>query len=147
MAPFKAWIIPIDDNGKPPQTPPGIWGGANEPFPTPPIYLPGTPGQRPPGIWGGANEPFPTPPIVIPPDKPGTWPPPNPAHPAHPIVTPPPSDKPPGGGDTGSITNPINLPPDTLREVQHGFWQLAFFPELGGWVWTWVVVDVAKGKK
>jgi hypothetical protein len=29
------------------------------PHPAHPIYLP-------PGIWGGANEPFPTPPIVIP---------------------------------------------------------------------------------
>jgi hypothetical protein len=47
--------------------PPGIWGGANEPFPTPPIYIP----VQPPGhIWGGANEPFPTPPIYIPVPRP-----------------------------------------------------------------------------
>ncbi|HEY2105069.1 MAG TPA: hypothetical protein VGH29_04760, partial [Candidatus Binataceae bacterium] len=41
-------------------------------------------GEKPPGIWGGGNEPFPTPPIaiVIPPDAiaPGV--------PTHPIYIP-----------------------------------------------------------
>jgi hypothetical protein len=44
--------------------PPGIWGGGNETFPTPPIVI------VPPGVWGGGNEPFPTPPIVLPPPVP-----------------------------------------------------------------------------
>jgi hypothetical protein len=62
----------------------GTWGGAGEPFPTPPIVIPPTPPvppdlgiwpspgkpthpiYYPPGIWGGGNEGFPTPPIVIP---------------------------------------------------------------------------------
>lgn len=56
----------------PPAQPPGIWGGGNEPFPTPPIHLPPT---NPPIIWGGGNEPFPTPPIVIPPTPPVNLPP------------------------------------------------------------------------
>lgn len=50
-------------------SPPGIWGGSNEPFPTPPIYFPPS-GGKPPGIWGGGNEPFPTPPIELPPNLP-----------------------------------------------------------------------------
>lgn len=49
--------------------PPGIWGGGNEPFPTPPIFLPDRPGGRPEH------------PIVLPPNVP-----------AHPIVIP---DEPP----------------------------------------------------
>lgn len=46
--------------------PPHIWGGGNEPFPTPPIAnVPGAPGYRPPlGIWGGGNVPMPSPPIA-----------------------------------------------------------------------------------
>lgn len=43
---------------QPPAQPPGIWGGGNEGFPTPPIpiYPGGTP--NPPGIWG-PNDPRP----------------------------------------------------------------------------------------
>ena len=100
--------------------PPGIWGGGNVPFPTPPIHLPpsgmpgypGTPAHPihyPPGIWGGGNEPFPTPPIVIPPDSlaPGvpTHPIYLPVYPAHPIVIPPEAIGP------GVPTHPIVLPP------------------------------------
>lgn len=81
--------------------PPGIWGGGNEPFPTPPIHLPGGGGGRPPGIWGGGNEPFPTPPIYIPPNVPPDMKPPEAPAPGspttivpgeHPVapITPPP---------------------------------------------------------
>ena len=74
-----------------PEQPPGIWGGAPVPVPTPPIYYPPgvnvpvfpthpiAPGGSPPGIWGG-----------------------SPAYPAHPIA--------PGGGPSqgpGFPTNPI----------------------------------------
>lgn len=41
-------------NGKPP----GIWGGSNEPFPTPPIYLP----EPPPDPPTNPSEPKPPPP-------------------------------------------------------------------------------------
>ena len=82
--------------------PPGIWGGSNEPFPTPPIAnVPGVPGYRPPGV--------PTHPIVIPPDAiaPGvpTHPIYIPVYPAHPIVIPPSAIAP------GVPTHPIVLPP------------------------------------
>lgn len=99
---------------KPQPQPPGIWGGANEPFPTPPIAnVPGVPGYqppgKPPGTWGGSGEPFPTPPIVIPPDaiEPGvpTHPIYIPVFPAHPIVIPPEAIAP------GVPTHPIVLPP------------------------------------
>ena len=88
-------------------TPPGTWGGAGEPFPTPPIYIPGD-GNRPPlWLWGGSNEPFPTPPIANAPGIPGFSPyPPYPAHPIywpnphpeHPIVLPPTEPDPPPDG-------------------------------------------------
>lgn len=135
--------------------PPGIWGGPWQPpqvWPQPPQWGgpvdPGYGVPRPPGTWGGAGEPMPTPPIVIPPGKPGdpptVWPPPG--RPAHPIVLPPdppptvwpdPPGKPPGG-QTGSISNPINLPPAGAGGTQPGFWALAYFQELDGWVWVWV---------
>lgn len=73
-------IIPPGGGGGEGGNPPGIWGGANEPFPTPPIYLPP---QLPPGV-----QP-PTPP------KPGdpTTPVPPPAGaagwPVQPVVPPP----------------------------------------------------------
>lgn len=55
-----------------PGNPPGIWGGSNEPFPTPPIAnVPGAPGYRPPGIWGGPIDPYPGHPLPpIPPQPP-----------------------------------------------------------------------------
>jgi hypothetical protein len=87
---------------------------------------------------------------VIPPVKPGDpptiWP--SPGTPTHPIVLPPdppptiwptPPGKPPGG-ETGSVSNPINLPPATAGGMQPGFWSLAYFEELNGWVWVWVPV-------
>lgn len=53
-----------------PGEPPGIWGGGNEGFPTPPIYLPpefggGGGGGSPPQIWPGR----PAHPIVLPPEQ------------------------------------------------------------------------------
>ena len=69
--------------------------GGSPGVPAHPIYIPGYPAHpiyNPPGIWGGGNVPWPTPPIYYPPSGPvdpgygvpigGT--------PAHPIVLPPP---------------------------------------------------------
>lgn len=78
--------------------PPGIWGPPG-PWPSPPIHLPpGWASGNPPGIWGGGNQPFPTPPIAGLPGLPGYFPPlilPNPpntgggpAQPIAPIETP-----------------------------------------------------------
>lgn len=80
MAGYLAYIIPIDQAAhpehpivlppgpiRPPGNPPGTWGGANEPFPTPPIVIPPDKPNVPPLlIWGGGNQPFPTPPIQLP---------------------------------------------------------------------------------
>lgn len=74
----------------PPPQPPGIWG-PTDPRPTPPIAnVPGVPGYRPPGdhIWGGGNEPFPTPPIHIPPLPPNVEQP-QPGDPTKPLPPPP----------------------------------------------------------
>lgn len=68
-------------------SPPGIWGGANEPFPTPPIVIPIPPGAIQP------DPPIPTHPIYIP------------VYPAHPIVIPPSAIAP------GVPAHPIVLPP------------------------------------
>jgi hypothetical protein len=111
MQPFLALITPVGDTGGGGGPPLGTWGGAGQPFPTPPIvvppggaYPPGfPPGYQPPrptnpihlgpggeiggppGYWGGGNVPYPTPPIYIP------------------IV--------PGGGDGGEEpTPPIYIP-------------------------------------
>jgi len=57
------------------------------------------PGEQPPGIWGGGNQPFPTPPIYIPvPPPPDSGLKPEhpiyiPVYPAHPIVIPLPPDE------------------------------------------------------
>lgn len=73
---------------------------------------PGSLDPSPPGIWGGGNQPFPTPPIVIPPDAiaPGvpTHPIYIPVYPAHPIVIPPGSIDP---GPPLRPEHPIVLPP------------------------------------
>lgn len=45
----------------------GIWGGAGEPMPQPPIVIPpDAPGKPPLVIWGGGNVPMPMPPIELP---------------------------------------------------------------------------------
>lgn len=132
MHPFIAMIVPLGE--APGQgNPPGTWGGANVPMPTPPIAnVPGAPGgvqpPKPGGdhIWGGGNEPFPTPPIVIPPQKPGDPPlviwGPNDPRPTPPINL-------PGGGN----------PPTGGDQVQLVEWHTAWSAETG-----WVVVGVPK---
>lgn len=71
-------VIFIPDGGAPvagtlvETGPLGIWGGGNEPFPTPPIVIPPGGGGEPPdlGIWPNPPEgiaPLPEHPIVIPP--------------------------------------------------------------------------------
>ena len=67
---------PYPDQGLPGQ-PPGIWGGGNVPFPTPPIYIPGLP------------------PIQVPPNPPGSSKPRG-----FPVVPDNPLYKPPVGGPT-----------------------------------------------
>lgn len=114
--------IMYTDDG--PNNPPGIWGGGNQPFPTPPIAnVPGVPGYRPPGhIW---DPTFPTPPIanapgVGPNPNPPNWPPGQGANiPGHPIENPPP------------IT-----PPDGYE------WKQTYSPpSRGGWEWSLVPVE------
>lgn len=155
----------------PPGTPPGIWGGAPIPWPTPPIYYPpgiwgpndprpgwGLPGT-PPGIWGGAPIPWPTPPIYYPPgiwgptdprpgwglpgNQPGIWPGPGPLpYPEHPIA---PGGPPPGiwgGAPVPVPTPPIHIPPPVdPPNVADG----------GRWVWHpvygWVWYPVGGGGK
>lgn len=53
---------PIAPGGKPP----GTWGGAGEPMPTPPIVIPPTEPGKPPLVIWGPDDPRPTPPIHIP---------------------------------------------------------------------------------
>jgi hypothetical protein len=121
-------------------SPPGIWGGGNVPFPTPPIYIP----VPPPTEEGGATPEhpiyipvYPTHPIVIPvppemnphPEHPIAYPPlvwpPLPAHPIAPGGPPPgiwpspghpahpiaPGGPPPGPSQgPGFVTPPIYIP-------------------------------------
>ena len=130
-------IVNVDPNAHPehpivlpPAQPPGIWGGGNQPFPTPPIHIPPTqrppgvpthPIYYPPGIWGGANEPFPTPPIYFPPEggkPPGTW----------------------GGAGEPFPTPPIELPPGlppTTGDDRPIDWKVAWTPQTG-----WIVVGI-----
>lgn len=72
-------ITPPPDSGLHPEhpiyLPVHIWGGGNEPFPTPPIFLPGPPSDAHP------EHPIYYP-IQLPPFDPD-------AHPEHPIVLPP----------------------------------------------------------
>jgi hypothetical protein len=72
--------------------PPGIWPSPGHP--AHPIAPGFPPGYQPPGIWGGGNVPYPTPPIYIPVPPPAGSPHPEhpiyiPVIPAHPIVIPP----------------------------------------------------------
>jgi hypothetical protein len=66
-------------------------------------------------------------------------PPPHVEHPIPPTVWPTPPGAPPGG-QSGSIENPIELPPDYAGGDIPGFWALAYFPQLNGWIWVWVPV-------
>jgi hypothetical protein len=114
--------------------------------PAHPIVIP--PEEQPPGIWGGGNEPFPTPPIVIP-QPPGGGPPvgiwPNPGHPAHPIVIPlPPIDAkpehpivlpPPDSGLPVFPSHPIVIPPETPPDREPLIeWHAVYAGEENGWV-------------
>lgn len=119
---FLAWITPVDTGAHPehpivipPGTPPGIWGGGNEPFPTPPIWI-----EIPPGVGGGdppkPSHPiwwpiYPAHPIVIPPDVIVPPDPSDPPRPAHPIVIPPQIW---GGANEPFPTHPIVLPPSSI---------------------------------
>jgi hypothetical protein len=150
---FLAWIVPA-----------GQVGG---PHPEHPIVLPPEGGQPPePGYPA-----YPAHPIVLPPEEPGypahpiVLPPGTPIYPAHPIVLPPypdntlptpppvvwpPLPTPPPGGDTGSPSNPINLPPSGPGGVEPGFWVMVYMANLNGWVWAWIPVGGTKastGKK
>jgi hypothetical protein len=134
MSGFLAYIMPVESGGRPdqglPQPPLGTWGGAGQPFPTPPIHLP--PGGPPPiagwtppgfhpshpiapgggggtGIWGGAPLPWPGHPIA--PGGPGQQPPgiwPSPGHPDQGLPGPQPTPTP-----------PIYLPPGSIPGVEH----------------------------
>jgi hypothetical protein len=132
------------------EPPLGIWGGANEGYPTHPIVLPPgfAPGLSPEhpivippppplGIWGGAPPPYvdiglpgpqphPEHPIVIPPDL-DIWGPTDP-RPTHPIVIPPPTvTNPP------TPTHPIVIPPDAPPEVLDKWDVVAYWTPAGGW--------------
>lgn len=69
-------IVPPTDTGLHPEQPiyfpVGIWGGSEEPFPTPPIFVPGPPSDAHPEhpIYYPIviEDPIPTHPIVIPPE-------------------------------------------------------------------------------
>jgi len=118
--------------------PPGIWGGGNVPWPTPPIYIP----VPPPGGGGGTGEHpehpiyipvYPAHPIVIPVPPPSgahpehpiayppiVWPPlpPRPpGHPAHPIVEPPLGIW--GGGNMPVVSPPIYIPVPAPGHPEH----------------------------
>ena len=124
MAGFLAYIVPVDSGAHPehpivypPQQPPlGIWGGANEPFPTPPIVLPKPPSgdhvelpiYYPPVIW--PPDAHPEHPIVIPPTQP--------VYPAHPIVLPPSAG--------GRPEHPIVIPPGQPVYPSHPIYIPAF---------------------
>jgi hypothetical protein len=151
MNKFLAWIIPLSQEAHPehpivlpPDQPPTIWPSPG--VPTHPNYYPPTPTHP---IY---YPTVPTHPIVIPPEPPsgGTGPvypshpiywPPVPTHPiywptvpTHPIVLPPqpPSGGGSGGGEGGTVENPINRPPsDDPR------WLQVYVPGLG-WVWALV---------
>ena len=150
----------------PPGSPPGIWGGAPIPWPTPPIYYPpsapvdpgyGIPGPpypphpahpivpgSPPGIWGG-------------PIKPGdpSWEgqPGQPAHPivippvypAHPIVIPPGPDQPPPDGNGDHPAHPIVIPPDVPPnpDASHVLMYVSVYaPVSGQQKGVWLYVEV-----
>jgi hypothetical protein len=120
---FLAWIVPVRGDARPEHPivlpppgesdPPGIWGGGNEPFPTPPIVIP--PDALAPGVPTHPivlPPPIPTHPIVIPPGSISE----DPPVPAHPIVLPPPIPAhpiviPPDAVSPGVPAHPIYLPP------------------------------------
>lgn len=135
-----AYIMWIDPSNVPTHPiapggpPPGIWGGANQPFPTPPIHIPPQAPGSPPGIWG-PTDPRPGWGLPTPPSSPGV--------PTHPIYYPPgiwgptdprpgwglpgpqpPTGSPPGiwgGSNTPMPSPPIYIPPEGA-EPPLGIW-------------------------
>jgi hypothetical protein len=113
----------------PPAQPPGIWGGAPLPVPTPPIYYPPVFPAHPIAPPGSGNVPMPPiyyPPVfpahpIAPPGPPlGIWGPPTIGHhPAHPIA--------PGG-------------PGEPPASSGGHWEWVWTPG-GGWSPGWVPGD------
>jgi hypothetical protein len=119
------------------------------------------PSGQPPGIWGGAPIPVPTPPIYYPPVYPVQPLPPQPGFPAHPIV--PPGGYPPEGGQPPGVpTFPIWGPPGVELPPGSGYPPVAGHPlppgeekpePIPNWeaqpVWTpttgWTVVLVPTG--
>lgn len=112
-----------------------MWGGANEPFPTPPIAEPpwGFGGRPPTGIWG-PGDPRPTPPIAEPP---GGWG----SRPEPPLLIWGPNDPRPtppiywAGYPEWPPTEPSPEPPPTDK------WTWRYDEELG-----WVLVPPQGGK-
>jgi hypothetical protein len=126
---------------------PGIWPSPG--YPSHPIYYPPGPSQGP-GFPTHPIAPGGPPPSVSHPIPPSVWPnppaggvilpPPHVEHPIPPNIWPEPPGPPPGG-ETGSIENPINLPPSEAGGMSPGFWALAYFPQISGWLWVWVPVE------
>lgn len=75
---------PVKIVGSMSRTDVGIGGG---PIFPPPDGGNGGGDGKPPGIWGGGNEPFPTPPIYFPPQLPPSVKPPEPPAPGSPTTT------------------------------------------------------------
>jgi hypothetical protein len=145
---FLAWIIPAGQAG----------GGT----PEHPIVIP----PDGPGDGGTPEHPI-VPPGGYPhPEHPIAMPPGTPVYPALPIVLPPyidnslpipppviwpPRPDPPPGGQTGSPSHPINLPPATGTSLEPGFWAEAYLGTIGknmevnGWVWVWVPIGSLSG--
>lgn len=130
--------LEVDVGGTGGGSPPGIWGGANEGFPTHPI----APGGPPPGIWGGTPA-WPSHPIA-----PGGQPPypsQGPGFPTHPIA---PGGQPPYPSQgPGFPTHPIYIPPgsppvdppaDTSKIEWHSGWTAD-----QGWVTVGIVTPEA----
>ena len=120
MAPFKAWIIPIEGASDAHPEHPIYYPPASPGTPTHPIFLPGMPGW--PSVPGAH------------PEHPIYWPPGTQPHPEHPIVIPPPPS-------AGSPSHPIEKPPDL--EPPDGYdWEQVYVPGSPGY-WKWAMVPEA----
>jgi hypothetical protein len=114
--------LEVDAGGTGGGSPPGIWGGGSEGFPTHPI----APGGPPPGIWGGTPA-WPSHPIAPGGAPPGIWGGAPLPHPSHPIA---PGGQPPGiwGGtppvyiDIGPPGQQPQPPEDPSRIEWHTGW-------------------------
>jgi hypothetical protein len=156
MTPFLALITPVAAPAGPPL---GTWGGAGEPFPTPPIAgpgrppwwgmaqdpgygVPGTPKPPPLVIWG-PGDPRPTLPIAGWDPGSGAFPTPKPPQPPlgiwgganEPFPTPPIAEPPWGWGN--APPKPTQPPATDLGPVD---WKYAWTPSTG-----WVVIGIPTG--